>query len=79
MATEIIKTNIEAGYGDRIEVGRVDLTTPADRPPVSEMVYQKIDTLSDLAVIVYFDTPKSLDDTIEALIRARKEVFGDRP
>lgn len=75
MATETIKKNIEAAYGDSIEIGRTQENTQGD------LVYVVVREPGQGGVHVYFSATekKGLDETIEALIRARKEVFGTRP
>lgn len=72
--SEIIKADIEVAFGDRVEIGR---TEHPDNLP--DMVYLSTTPPDTPPFLVYFATPRGLDDTIEGLIRARKEVFGAKP
>lgn len=73
--TEIIKANIEAAFQDSVEVGRTTEATGGDLVFIANTSPEKS------AEHIYFSATerKGLDDLIEALIRARKEVFGTKP
>lgn len=75
MATEVIKKNIEAAYGDSVEVGR---TSEASK---GALVYLQVHTPEEGGVSLYFSATekKGLDETIEALMRARRDAFGTKP
>lgn len=73
--TEIIASNIEAAFQDKVEIGRATENTGGD------LVFIAVTSPEKLTEHVYFSATEKegLDRTIEALIRARKEVFGTKP
>lgn len=73
--TEIIKANIEAAYGDSVQVGRTAESLNG------ELVFIGNTTPDGITEHIYFSAAEreGLDEMIEALIRARKEVFGTKP
>lgn len=75
MVTEIIKTNIEAAFSDRVEIGRTTEKTGG------ALVFIAANSPGEPAFHIYFSATEKagLDETIEGLMRARREVFGTKP